>query len=90
MERFTEDLAQTTVGLMIGSAATMFIVGVWTIQILAYLVAKDREFVQLGGSIGDVERDMERERQLRHAKEISDAYQRHMNDWGGESWTNKM
>ena len=90
MDRFTEDLAQTTVGLMIGSAATMFLVGVWTIGILAQLMAKDKQFAQMGGPIGDVERDTEQERQRRQSEEISKAYRRHMDeDWEGGPWNDR-
>ena len=83
MDRLADGVAEATVGLMIGSAATMFLVGVWTIGILAQLMAKDKQFASMGGPIGDVERDLERERQVRQSKDIADAYQKHLQGWGG-------
>lgn len=81
MDRFAEGIAEATVGLMMGTAAVIFMLGVW---VIGWLTAQQQEprFVSLGQPIGDGPQDRGHDR----ARAVQEAYWQNLRkDFGGGS-----
>ena len=73
MDRLAEGVAEATVGLMIGSAAVVFLMGFWVFQAIMMQQSQPK-FQTMGDPIGDVER----ERSMGRSRAVDEAFHRHL------------
>ena len=73
MDRLADGVAEATVGLMIGSAAVVFLMGFWVFQAITMQQSQPR-FQPMGDPIGDIER----ERSMGRSRAVNEAFHRHL------------